>query len=351
MKKFFLLFLALSFAVPSGDGTNSKNSVAQTAQMRELRKKAWEAEKKLDKLEEEAESIVQKEKAATPVTRNVYEILARCFTLLFDIQRFSGLLALNQSDCDKNDFVKCSIVIKNFASYFKSVSSQLAKIKEEMAKLKKLKVKNQDELDGERKRYDGICKDMESKAGELAGTRPENIIQNDVIHHLAMKSESLDELDAELEAENAIGVLRNAKVSTDLVIAYPAVGKILTEFGDKAPTDEMIYYLSFETRSKAVAASPAKGLVVFAGKFLDYGNMLIISNGEYRVFLYGMDVIFPSTGDIIEIGDYVGRMKETNKPVIKMELKKSGEPLDPRQWMTETTSKETKRKENETRSI
>ncbi|MDR0968208.1 MAG: peptidoglycan DD-metalloendopeptidase family protein [Holosporaceae bacterium] len=331
MKK--LIFPILASCIFS---ISSVYCVSQTAETRELCEKAQELEKTLDKLEADAEEIDQKEKTVTPIIRNVYEILSRCFTILFDMQRFSNLLVLTPVNVDKNDFVKCSIVIKNFASYFKSISAQLKKIETQIAKLKENVQKNQKTFNAEKGKYEKLCGDAESAARILARKRGENIIQNDVIYHLAAKSESLDELDAELEAEGAIGVLKNAKASAVLVIKYPVVGKIVSEFGDKGQNNEMIYYISFETRPRAVVTSPAKGLVVFAGKFRDYGNMLIISNGDYRVFLYGMDVLFPSTGDTLEIGDYVGRMKEKseNRPVIKMELKKSGEPLDPRQWMT-----------------
>jgi septal ring factor EnvC (AmiA/AmiB activator) len=320
--------------------------MSQPIQMRELCKKIQELEKKIAKLRDETEQLSQKEKTFAPFIRNIYEIISRCFTLLFDIQRFSDLLVLTQID-DKNDFVKCSIVIKNFASYFKSVNSQLEKTNTEISKLKQNKKTKIQKLDISIAEYEKLSKDIEILAEELAKTRVENTIQNDVVYHIATKSESLEELDAELEAENAIGVLKNTKVSTELMLAYPVVGKIVTEFGDKGPNNEMIYHMSFETCPGAMVTSPAKGLIVFSGKFLNYGNMLIISNGEYRVFLYGMDVLFSSTGDVVEVGDYVGRMQEktVDNPVIKMELKRSGEPLDPRHWLLETIDKKEKEKQ------
>jgi septal ring factor EnvC (AmiA/AmiB activator) len=325
---------------------DASSSMSQPAQMRELCKKIQELEKKITKLSAETELLSQKEKTFAPFIRNIYEIISRCFTLLFDIQRFSDLLVLTQTD-DKNDFVKCSIIIKNFSSYFKSVNSQLEKTGAEISKLKKDKKAKMQNLETSMTEYEKLLKDIENLAEELAKTRVENTIQNDVVYHLATKSESLEELDAELEAENAIGVLKNTKVSTELTLAYPVVGKIVTEFGDKGANNKMIYHISFETCSGALVTSPANGLIVFSGKFLNYGNMLIISNGEYRVFLYGMDVLFSSTGDVVEIGDYVGRMQEktVDDPVIKMELKKSGEPLDPRHWLLETIEKKGKEKQ------
>ncbi|MDR2158419.1 MAG: peptidoglycan DD-metalloendopeptidase family protein [Holosporaceae bacterium] len=342
--KRILSVLGIAFFLPLwSSALESNESMRQPLEMRELCEKAQLLEAKINKLRLEIESINQKEKVSAPFIRNAHEMLARCFTMLFDMQRFSNLLALNQ-DSNKNDFVKCSIIIKNFASYFKLISSQLEKATLEISRLNNSRKKNWEELDLELKKYNDLYLEIETKAERLAKIRKENIIQNDVVYHLAAKSESLEELDAELEAENMVGVLKNTKIATNLSLAYPVAGKIISEFGDKGADNEMIYYISFKTCPNAIVTSPAKGLVVFSGKFLNYGNIIIINNGEYRIFLYGMDTLFSSTGDTVEIGDYIGRMegKSNENPVIKMELKKSGEPLDPRHWLLETINKKEK---------
>jgi murein DD-endopeptidase MepM/ murein hydrolase activator NlpD len=309
--------------------------MAHPPEIRELCNKIREHERKIDELQREIDLVGQKEKTSSPIIRNIYEIISRCFTLLLDMQRFSNLLILGQVD-NRNDFVKCSIVIKNFANYFESVSSQLKKNGIEVAKLKKKKQEMIQALKTEIAECEKLSMEIENKAQEFALSREENIIQTDVVCHLAMKSESLEELDAGLEAENTVGVLKNTKVASDLVLVPPVVGKIVEEFGDTATNGEMTHYMAFEADSSAIVTSPAKGYVVFSGKFLNYGNILVISNGEYRVYLYGMDVLFASTGDIVEIGDYVGKTMKDNKSVIKMELKKFGEMLNPRHWMQKT---------------
>jgi septal ring factor EnvC (AmiA/AmiB activator) len=270
----------------------------------------------------------------------MYEILTRCYTLLFNIQRFSALLVLSQQD-NKNDFVRCSIVIKNFVSYFKTISTQLGKTNTEMSALKAAKKQNISDLEMKKELYEKLCAEIDKKTAALTKTREENIILNDVVYHIATKSDSIEELDAELEAENAIGVLKNTKVDTELLLSSPVAGRIVTEFGDKAPSGEMIYYISFETMPSAIVVAPVNGLIVFSGQFLNYGNMVIISDGEYRLFLYGMDTPFAATGDVVERGDYIGKMSGSplGNSVIKMELKKSGEPLDPRHWMLQTLEK------------
>lgn len=315
----------------------------QPSEMRSLCTQAQNTEYALSEIEERIAYVLKEARGSAPVIRHIYEILSRCFTTLFDIQRFSPLLALNQRD-NKNDFVRASIIIKNFASYFSNVSEELKKFNANMQSIRQTGEMLSSERDQKKSEHSGICNAITELAKKLSSSRSSNSIQNDVVCHIANKSETIEELDAELEAENTVGVLKNKKISTELVLHYPVVGKIIAEFGDKGINDQMIYYIAFETMPGAVVTSPAKGLVVFSGKFLNYGNMVIISNGEYRIFIYGLDTVFALTGDVLEIGDYIGNMSQRSidKPVLKMELKKSGEPLDPRHWLVITLEKENK---------
>ncbi len=326
MKRLLFIYI-LSFEIALGN-------FEQTAEIRDLCKQAQSLESKISKLFLDLLSINEKEKMSVPVIRNIYEMLSRCFTVLFDLGRFSDLLALTQKG-NKNDFVRCSIIIKNFSQYFQSVNSKLNQSGDEIYKLKKNKDELSKDYESTVNDYNQLCKKIKDNLDNLSKTRTENVIQEDVVRHISTKCDSIDELDAELEAENTVGVLKNNKISTELQLVNPVQGKIVAEFGDRGDNDEMIYYLGFETRHGAIVTSPAKGLVVFSGSFLNYKNMVIISNGEYRIFIYGMQTVFASTGDTLDIGDYLGKMDTDSKelPTLKMELKRSGEPLDPRHWL------------------
>lgn len=312
----------------------------QSVRIRQLCKEAQKLESDLSKMQETLQRLNKQEKMSLPSVVNVYEILSRYCTVLASIQRFSNLLIISKYQ-DRSDFIRCSIIIKGFADYFKTISLKLGRESTELAKLQREKSKLSDAYAQALTNYASVCKDIEEETNKLASGREENVIQNDVVYHIATKSESIEELDAELEAENIVGVLRNDKVWTNLSLVYPANGRIVSEFGDRGEDDSMICYMGFETNRGAIVTSPAKGLVVFSGDFLNYQNMVIISNGEYRVFLYGMKKVFAATGDVVEVGDYIGKMDEESKdlPIVKMELRKSGEPLDPRHWLLQTIEK------------
>ncbi|MDR1362204.1 MAG: peptidoglycan DD-metalloendopeptidase family protein [Holosporaceae bacterium] len=341
MRIFCRVFVIAIFCGLWADLLDAVAVVRQTVEIRGLCKKGKELEKKISEKEIILDAATKKEKISTPVVKNICEMLTRCFTILFDMQRFSTILALNQKD-RKNDFVRCSIIIKNFTLYFNLVGRQLRKTGSEIGIIKEEKKEASAKKERLNEEYEAIIDQLNTVTSTLAKDREENVIQNDVVYHLASKSESIEELDAELETENAIGVLKSSKISTELSLNYPVWGRIIAEFGDRGPNGEMVYHMAFETRPGAIVTSPAKGQVVFSGKFLNFGNMLIISNGDYRIFLYGMDTVFPCTGDILEVGDYVGRMSPDTICItqIKMELKKSGEPLDPRPWLLQSIETE-----------
>lgn len=317
---------------------------SQPAEMRGLCKEAQELEADISKLTCGLREIEKREKMSAPAIINIYEVLSRYCTVLANIQRYSDFLVLTKYE-NRNDFIRCSTIIKSFTDYFKSVSQKLEKDTAEISKLKKEKSNLLSEYEKALDKYKKTCEAIDAAAKELTNSREENVIQNDVVYHIATKSESIEELDAELEAENTVGVLKNTKVSTELSLAYPVKGKIVSEFGDRGDDGDMICYLGFETNREAIVTSPAKGVVVFSGNFLNYKNMIIISNGEYRIFLYGIKSMFASTGDTVEIGDYIGKMEDNSEqlPIIKMELKKSGEPLDPRHWLLQSIERENRK--------
>ncbi|MBE6447465.1 MAG: hypothetical protein E7015_03205 [Alphaproteobacteria bacterium] len=332
MRKLF--FAILFFFQFSCFGEELVEDVVQPQIIRDLCKKCQIIEAKISKLETELANLKEKEKMSVPVVRNVYEMLSRCFTVLFDMQRFSNMLVLIPNQ-NKNDFVRCSIVIKGFSSYFKAINSKLGQSGNAIARLKQRKENALKDYEQSSKDYVVISEELRKTSEQITSKREKNVTQEDVVCHIAAKCGSIEELDAELEAENMVGILKNTKISTKLALVYPVSGKIVAEFGDRGTDGEMIFYLGFETSKGAVVTSPVKGLIVFAGNFLNHKNMVVLSNGDYRIFVYGIKTLFASIGDLVEVGDFLGWMDNSteNHQILKMELKRSGEPLDPRHWL------------------
>ncbi|MFN3869063.1 MAG: murein hydrolase activator EnvC family protein, partial [Hyphomicrobiaceae bacterium] len=105
-----------------------------------------------------------------------------------------------------------------------------------------------------------------------------------------------------------------------------------------------------ETRNNAQVTSPCDGWIVFAGEFRSYGQLLIINGGGgYHVLLAGLSRIDVEPGQFVLAAEPVGTMggsgpaaggtvavrdarNEGSAPVLYIEFRKDGRPIDPSPW-------------------
>jgi septal ring factor EnvC (AmiA/AmiB activator) len=125
---------------------------------------------------------------------------------------------------------------------------------------------------------------------------------------------------------------------------FPARGRIVGRFGQSnmdsgAPSKG----ITLETRPGAQVIAPFDGQVVFAGSFRGYGLLLIIEHGEgYHTLLAGMARIDSTVGQHLLVGEPVGVMSEAEgKPLLYVELRRNGQPVNPLPWLTARKAKVT----------
>ena len=104
--------------------------------------------------------------------------------------------------------------------------------------------------------------------------------------------------------------------------------------------------LLIATRTGTQVTSPADAKVEFAGSFRSYGQLLILDVGEgYHVLLAGLGQIEVETGQMVRGGEPVGISADARapggmigagieeaRPVVYVELRKTGEVIDPAPW-------------------
>ena len=125
----------------------------------------------------------------------------------------------------------------------------------------------------------------------------------------------------------------------------PVAGQTLRGFGDDDGSGGTLRGAKIATRPHAFVTAPADGWVAFAGPFRSYGRLLIIDGGGgYYLLLAGMNQIDVRVGQFVLAGEPVGRMGErrslsaalgaveTDEPVLYVELRKDGGPIDPAPW-------------------
>lgn len=133
-------------------------------------------------------------------------------------------------------------------------------------------------------------------------------------------------------------------------LPYPAAGKHVLSFGQQTEYGGKSKGLVFQTRFRAQITSPTDGWIVYAGEFRSYGQLLIINaGGGYHVLLAGLSRIDVEPGQFVLAAEPVGTMgdappsvqrgSEQAKPVLYVEFRKDGKPIDPDPWWVKDPEK------------
>ena len=135
-----------------------------------------------------------------------------------------------------------------------------------------------------------------------------------------------------------------AFTSTRGHLPLPVNGVKIREFGAPDRVGGTEKGLSIAARANAQVTTPCDGWVVYAGAFRNYGQVLILNaGGGYHVVLAGMERISVNVGQFVLTGEPVAVMGTgsqlvgtlalgSNKPVLYVEFRKDGTPVDPSPW-------------------
>ena len=126
-------------------------------------------------------------------------------------------------------------------------------------------------------------------------------------------------------------------------LPLPAQGRRVLAFGERTQYGANSKGMVIETRSGAQVTAPCDGWIVYAGEFRSYGQLLIINAGDgYHVLLAGMSQIDAQPGQFVLAAEPIGTMSgtaktgqssvQTNTPVLYIEFRKDGRPIDPDPW-------------------
>jgi len=130
-------------------------------------------------------------------------------------------------------------------------------------------------------------------------------------------------------------------------LPLPAQGKRVIAYGDKTQYGSTSKGIVIETRHGAQITAPCDGWVVYAGEFRSYGQLLIINAGDgYHVLLAGLSHIDVQVGQFVLAAEPVGTMApeppgktQDSAPVLYVEFRKEGRPIDPDPWWFEDPQK------------
>src|SRR5207247_11168532 len=127
------------------------------------------------------------------------------------------------------------------------------------------------------------------------------------------------------------------------LLPLPVQGKRVLTFGEKTQNGGQSKGVILETRHGGQVVSPSDGWIVYAGEFRSYGQLLIINaGGGYHILLAGLSQIDVQPGQFVLAAEPVGTMSGwpqqaqpaamNNAPVLYIEFRKDGRPIDPDPW-------------------
>ncbi|WP_163881393.1 murein hydrolase activator EnvC family protein [Rhizobium laguerreae] len=227
-----------------------------------------------------------------------------------------------------------------------------------LAENDKLSRSNAAELGAERKRSEELAGKATSLEGLVASMESEIASVRDAAAAARQAEENrkllTDEQRAQAKALADSGVPDKNRIAPaypfgelKAKLEVPVTGDILRQFGDADGTGHEAMGMTVATNPETVVTAPADGLVVFAGAFRSYGQMIILDAGDgYHLVLSGMDTINTRQGKFVFSGEPLAVMGakrvasatalalETNRPTLYIEFRKDGKPVDSRPWWT-----------------
>jgi len=141
-----------------------------------------------------------------------------------------------------------------------------------------------------------------------------------------------------------------AFAATKGALPLPVNGVKIRDFGSPDGLGGTEKGLWIASRAGAQVTTPCDGWVVYAGPFRSYGQLLILNaGGGYHVLLAGMERISVDLGQFVLTGEPVAVMGGgpqsaaavaigASQPVLYIEFRKDGTPVDPSPWWAATES-------------
>ncbi len=126
----------------------------------------------------------------------------------------------------------------------------------------------------------------------------------------------------------------------DGAVTMPVQGRLMERYGQATAFGGTSKGLSFATREAAQVVAPYDGRIMFAGPFRGYGQILIIEHrGGYHTLLAGLQRVDGQVGQWVLAGEPVGVMGSEGTPTLYVELRRSGQPINPLPWFAADTNK------------
>ncbi len=177
-------------------------------------------------------------------------------------------------------------------------------------------------------------KDLDIEMRLLNRIRNERESNQKIQEELQNAKEKLQSLIAELLKQHALSSSNNYLETNKGKLPWPVKGTLLSTFGSRTHpryrTKTNNLGIDIRVTETPPVYSVAPGKVVYADRFIGYGNMVIIDhdNGYYTLYA-NLATLNTSLGAEVKQGTIIGFAED----YLHFEIRKDGQPLNPIEWL------------------
>ena len=218
--------------------------------------------------------------------------------------------------------------------------AQAASLEDKLAELERLRTKQARTSERRKREQAVLAKASQGKRRLLEQIRKDEALQASYLKELRAKAARLADLVEKLEtglvqtytAPGAPFLEQKGR------LAWPVDGALRTGFGKIRNSELGTMFESHGFEIAAVVGSPVRavwgGKVLFASPFRGYGKLMILDHGEKYYSLYAHVARFEKqAGEQVAAGDLIAYSGFEGRDALYFEIRRSGQPLDPKPWL------------------
>jgi septal ring factor EnvC (AmiA/AmiB activator) len=205
-------------------------------------------------------------------------------------------------------------------------------------------VRNEEAAAGLRERSTQLAAERATKQRLVAQVHGDRARERTALVEFETAARALEEMLAGLGAspQRALAAVPGpAFASQRGALRPPVPGSIVGEFGrvvdSEFQTETYRKGVHFEARRGTPVRAVARGRVSFAGWFRGYGRLVILDHGDQYFTISGhLDALRVEVGQAVNAGRVIGTVGETGSlagPRLYFEVRRGGQPQDPRRWL------------------
>jgi murein hydrolase activator len=223
-------------------------------------------------------------------------------------------------------------LIKQFRGMKQSLESQQAQLIAANLQLTQYKQQRENE-------QSDLKTSQSTEAKILDNVRTQKSKSQTMENELKIAAAKLENLISQLEAQRRVRKLAPGTHYLEIMkgkLPWPYYGTVVARFGTKEDpkynTKIRNTGIDIQTPKGADIKAIAQGRVVYADRFMGYGNMVILDHGDGYYSLYSnLSDMSTSVNANVEQGEVIG----SSTDILHFELRSEGKPVDPLQWLSQ----------------